>query len=184
VDRIDTLLFSETPGRFIVTVAPENQETFNKLFKGIPYACVGHVTEHTDLVIKLQDSVILEADIFDLKSAWKKPFESLYIFWMDSGFRRNDVSKIVFFVSMEYIHMSKIRALVLTGYGLNCDHETAYAFKSAGAVSERVHINSLIKGEVSLDKFNIMAFVGGFSWGDDHGAGVIQAVRMKTKFGR
>jgi phosphoribosylformylglycinamidine synthase subunit PurSL len=77
VDRIDTLLFSETPGRFIVTVAPENQETFNKLFKGIPYACVGHVTEHTDLVIKLQDSVILEADIFDLKSAWKKPFESL-----------------------------------------------------------------------------------------------------------
>jgi phosphoribosylformylglycinamidine synthase subunit PurQ / glutaminase len=87
-----------------------------------------------------------------------------------------------FFVSMEYIHMSKIRALVLTGYGLNCDHETAYAFESAGAVSERVHINSLIKNEVSLDKFNIMAFVGGFSWGDDHGAGVIQAVRMKTKY--
>jgi phosphoribosylformylglycinamidine synthase subunit PurQ / glutaminase len=79
--------------------------------------------------------------------------------------------------------MSKTRALVLTGYGLNCDHETAYAFNSAGALSERVHINSLIKGDVSLDNFNIMAFVGGFSWGDDHGAGVIQAVRMKTNLG-
>jgi len=79
--------------------------------------------------------------------------------------------------------MSKIRALVLTGYGLNCDHETAFAFKSAGAISERVHINSLIEGDVSLDDFNIMTFVGGFSWADDHGAGVIQAVRMKTNLG-
>jgi phosphoribosylformylglycinamidine synthase subunit PurSL len=77
VDRVDTLLFSETPGRFIVTVAPENQETFNKLFKGIPYACVGNVTEHTNFVIQLQDNVILEAEIFDLKSAWKKPFGRL-----------------------------------------------------------------------------------------------------------
>lgn len=79
--------------------------------------------------------------------------------------------------------MSKIKALVLTGYGLNCDHETAFAFMSAGALAERVHINSLINGEVSLDDFNIMAFVGGFSWADDHGAGVIQAVRMKTNLG-
>jgi phosphoribosylformylglycinamidine synthase subunit PurQ / glutaminase len=79
--------------------------------------------------------------------------------------------------------MSKIRVLVLTGYGLNCDHETAHAFEMAGALSERVHINSLIEGDISPDNFNIMAFVGGFSWGDDHGAGVIQAVRMKTNLG-
>ncbi len=79
--------------------------------------------------------------------------------------------------------MSKIRALVLTGYGLNCDHETAHAFRLAGADAERIHINSLIDGEASLDDFNIMAFVGGFSWGDDHGAGVVQAVRMKNNLG-
>ncbi len=83
----------------------------------------------------------------------------------------------------EFIQMSKIRALVLTGYGLNCDHETAYAFKLAGALPERVHINSLIEGDVSLANFNIMAIVGGFSWADDHGAGVIQAVRLKTNLG-
>ena len=28
-----------------------------------------------------------------------------------------------------------------------------------------------------------MVFGGGFSWGDDHGAGVVQAVRMKTHLG-
>lgn len=79
--------------------------------------------------------------------------------------------------------MSRIKALVLTGYGLNCDIETAYAFEQAGADARRVHINALIDGTVSLDGFQIMAFIGGFSWGDDHGAGVIQAVRMRTNLG-
>jgi phosphoribosylformylglycinamidine synthase len=76
--------------------------------------------------------------------------------------------------------MTTVKALILTGYGLNCDHETAYVFDQAGATSQRVHINSLIKGDVKLSDYQIMAFVGGFSWGDDHGAGVIQAIRMKT----
>ncbi len=79
--------------------------------------------------------------------------------------------------------MSKINALVLSGYGLNCEAETAYTFEQAGAVPHRVHINDLIDGTVSLDQFQIMAFIGGFSWGDDHGAGVVQAVRMRTNIG-
>jgi phosphoribosylformylglycinamidine synthase subunit PurQ / glutaminase len=78
---------------------------------------------------------------------------------------------------------SSVKALVLTGYGLNCDHETAYAFRLAGAEARRVHINSLSDGSEGLDGYRIMAFGGGFSWGDDHGAGVIQAVRMKTNLG-
>ena len=79
--------------------------------------------------------------------------------------------------------MSSVKALILAGYGLNCDHETAYAFELAGARAERVHINSLIDGSVSLKDYQIMAFIGGFSWADDHGAGVVQAVRMKTRIG-
>ena len=77
----------------------------------------------------------------------------------------------------------KVKVLVLTGYGLNCDNETAYAFELAGAQVTKVHINSLVDGSVRLDDFKIMVFGGGFSWGDDHGAGVIQAVRMKTHLG-
>jgi len=79
--------------------------------------------------------------------------------------------------------MTDVNVLVLTGYGLNCDHETAHAFNLAGAVSTRVHINALIAGDVTLDGFHILVFGGGFSWGDDHGAGVVQAVRMKTHLG-
>lgn len=77
----------------------------------------------------------------------------------------------------------KVKALVLTGFGLNCDIETAYAFEFAGAEAQRVHINSLISGKVALDDFHILAFGGGFSWGDDHGAGVIQALKLKNHIG-
>ena len=78
---------------------------------------------------------------------------------------------------------SRINALVLCGYGLNCDIETAHALELAGANAKRVHINSVIDGSVNLSAFQLMVFVGGFSWGDDHGAGIIQAVRMKKNAG-
>ena len=79
--------------------------------------------------------------------------------------------------------MSPVKALVLCGFGLNCDHETAYAFELAGARADRVHINTLIEAAVDLTQYQIMAFIGGFSWADDHGGGVVQAVRLKTRIG-
>ena len=80
-------------------------------------------------------------------------------------------------------HDKAVRVLVLTGFGLNCDFETAYAFELAGAVATRVHINTLIAGEEDLQDYDILAFDGGFSWGDDHGAGVLEAVRFRSNMG-
>lgn len=76
-----------------------------------------------------------------------------------------------------------INALVLTGYGLNCDNETAHALELAGANARRVHINAVIDGAAAIEDYQILVFGGGFSWGDDHGAGVVQAVRMKHTAG-
>lgn len=84
--------------------------------------------------------------------------------------------------------MTAARALILTGYGLNCDYETDYAFKTAGAESQRMHINELIEGEQGapgsiLSRFHILVFGGGFSWADDHGAGVVLASKLKFNIG-
>ena len=79
--------------------------------------------------------------------------------------------------------MQSVKALVLTGYGLNCDYETDYSLKLAGAQSRRVHINDLIRGKESLEPFHLLVFGGGFSWGDDHGAGVLLAAKMKFNLG-
>lgn len=77
--------------------------------------------------------------------------------------------------------MSSVRALVLTGFGLNCDWETAYALQKAGAVADRVHLNSLVDREKSLADYQVLVVGGGFSWGDDHGAGVIMGMRLKHR---
>ncbi len=81
--------------------------------------------------------------------------------------------------------MSKsVNALVLTGFGLNCDNETAYTLNLAGAKAQCVHINALINGAIHLQDFQLLVFGGGFSWGDDHYGGVILAVCLNTNFSR
>jgi phosphoribosylformylglycinamidine synthase len=81
------------------------------------------------------------------------------------------------------IIMSKPKALIIRTAGTNCDYETAHAFELAGAKPRRVHVNRLINGEVKLSQFDIMAFPGGFSYGDDIASGKILANEIKYKFG-
>jgi phosphoribosylformylglycinamidine synthase subunit PurQ / glutaminase len=79
--------------------------------------------------------------------------------------------------------MKKPKVLVLTGYGINCDYETQTAFAQAGGDAKRVHINDIIDGKVSLDDYQIIAFPGGFSFGDDIGAGKVLAVKFEFRLG-
>jgi phosphoribosylformylglycinamidine synthase len=78
IDRDDTLLFSESAGRFIVTVAPGNQDAFGTLFAGQPAVCVGELTEAPQLKITGFDGKCLAAlSVDEMKSAWKGPFGDL-----------------------------------------------------------------------------------------------------------
>jgi len=76
--------------------------------------------------------------------------------------------------------MAAPRALVLTGYGINCDRETAFAFHACGAQAVRVHVNDLIDGHDRLADYQILAFPGGFSFGDDIASGKVLANKVKT----
>ena len=69
-------------------------------------------------------------------------------------------------------------ALILRCAGANCDEETAYAFELAGARAERVHVNRLINQPHLLERFQILAIPGGFSYGDDIAAGRILASQI------
>lgn len=73
----------------------------------------------------------------------------------------------------------KVRVLVLYGFGINCDYETRHGFEIAGAQAERVHFNELIAGQKHLEDYQIMAIPGGFSFGDDIGAGKVLAVKFQ-----
>lgn len=69
----------------------------------------------------------------------------------------------------------KPRTLILRTAGTNCDQETAYAFELAGAETEFLHLNRLMEDPGALDRFQLLAIPGGFSYGDDIAAGRIFA---------
>ena len=76
--REDAVLFSESPGRFIVTVPPECCSAFENTLSGTSFACVGSVTDTPDLVVRgLDGGALLSLSVTDLKSAWKGPFGDL-----------------------------------------------------------------------------------------------------------
>jgi len=72
------------------------------------------------------------------------------------------------------------KTLILSGYGLNCERETAYCCKKAGGEHVEVaHLADLMQGAVSLEDYQFLIFIGGFLDGDDLGAGRVGANRFK-----
>ncbi|HXV75149.1 MAG TPA: phosphoribosylformylglycinamidine synthase subunit PurQ [Candidatus Polarisedimenticolaceae bacterium] len=78
---------------------------------------------------------------------------------------------------------AEVRVLVLTGLGLNCEAETELGFRLAGATTERVHLLDLLdagRGKRLVD-FQLLAFVGGFAFGDHLGAGFVLANKIRWR---
>lgn len=74
-----------------------------------------------------------------------------------------------------------VRALVLRAAGTNCDQETVQALKAAGAESDVIHINQLILGRARLHPYQLLVVPGGFSYGDDIGAGKVLANELRLR---
>jgi len=72
------------------------------------------------------------------------------------------------------------KALIMSGYGINSEMETQEALVRAGMGSDIVHINDLIAGERQLSDYRLLVFPGGFSYGDDTGAGNAFANRVRN----
>ncbi|QEH37015.1 Phosphoribosylformylglycinamidine synthase [Aquisphaera giovannonii] len=79
--------------------------------------------------------------------------------------------------------MSTPRAIVLRAPGTNCDEETVAAWQLAGADVETWHVGRLLEEPAGLDRFQILTIPGGFSYGDDLGAGRILATRLGHALG-
>lgn len=74
-----------------------------------------------------------------------------------------------------------VPVLIVTGFGLNCERETVAAFEQAGGTPEQVHLNDILAGKRRLEEFAILAFIGGFSFGDHLGAGTVFANRVRHR---
>ena len=74
---------------------------------------------------------------------------------------------------------TRVKAIVLTGNGTNCEMEMAHACKLAGADKiDIVHISQLLFGEKRLSDYNFLNLPGGFLDGDDLGSAKAGANRF------
>jgi phosphoribosylformylglycinamidine synthase subunit PurQ / glutaminase len=75
----------------------------------------------------------------------------------------------------------KPRVLVLRAPGVNCDRETAFGFERVGAEVSILHVNRLAQDRAPLDGADLLCIPGGFSYGDDLGAGKIFGNKLALK---
>lgn len=75
------------------------------------------------------------------------------------------------------------KVLIPVGYGLNCEEETRYAFKMVGAEVKKIFLKDLIEAPQRLDDYQILAMIGGFSYGDHIAAGKVLANIYKNEIG-
>jgi phosphoribosylformylglycinamidine synthase len=77
-DLDHVVLYSESPGRFIVTIDPKQRSSFEARLAGLPCACIGQVTPGPDFVVNgLDGRPVIHMPVSELKAAWKRPFGDL-----------------------------------------------------------------------------------------------------------
>jgi len=75
--REDFALFSESQGRFLVTVAPQNKNEFEKTLRRIPWAKIGRVISQKKIIVESKDKKeIINLDLEKALKAYKSNFKN------------------------------------------------------------------------------------------------------------
>ena len=75
--------------------------------------------------------------------------------------------------------MAMVKALVISGYGTNCEMEMAHACSLAGAQADIAHISEVLSGKYPINDYHFLNLPGGFLDGDDLGSAQVESVRLK-----
>jgi phosphoribosylformylglycinamidine synthase len=72
--RPDIALFSESQGRFLVSVDPKKKEAFESHFKGCAYSLIGRVTKESKIVLSGGEGYTLNVTLDELNESYRKTF--------------------------------------------------------------------------------------------------------------
>ncbi len=75
--------------------------------------------------------------------------------------------------------MAQVKALIITGYGTNCEVEMAHACRTAGALADIAHISEVLSGAYAIGDYHFLNLPGGFLDGDDLGSAQVESVRLR-----
>ena len=177
----EAILFSQSLSRFLVEVLPDKADAFRAAMGDIPHDCIA-VTGGSRLVIcggSVPRTNLIDLSIDSLEQAWRGHLSGG---WPTAP----DVRETVPSTSGGYTPAVLTRApkiLILHANGTNRDRDALVACRLAGGDPEIVHVNQLLAGSRDLLDYNMLVVPGGFSYGDDLGAGVLWAADLQYLFG-
>ncbi len=178
-------LFSESQGRLIVEIRQADQDTFLTMMleEGAEYwEYMGDVSSNRELRLVGWDGAtwVGKIPLHELEIAWRGETS-------DVGVRRavplptstpNPQPK---FDRAPAVRTSPTRVLILHANGSNRDRDAALACELAGGEPDIVHVNQLLNGDRLLADYHMLIVPGGFSYGDDLGAGTLWALDLRHR---
>ncbi len=170
----DEWLFSESTGRFLVTIPPDEEPYFRSLLQGLPCHALGVVAQQPQLLVRSGPQEVIALPVAALAEAWGVPGKDSQANVPVKAARTAAVTAAA--------RASRPRALILHAMGTNRDRDAALACELAGAEPHIVHLNALIAGQDRFDNYQLLILPGGFSYGDDLGAGQLWAQDLRYHF--
>lgn len=179
IGQDSVLLFSESLCRFIVEVQPGNAAAFETLLEGIPCARIGQVVPSDTLLIRgCAGGEAVQLNVTTLEEAWRGHTGQTAVAPIVRPHAATPAS-----APHAPALSSRPRVLVLHANGTNRDHDAALACEMAGGDPSIVHVNQLLAGERRLLDYHMLVVPGGFSYGDDLGAGMLWALDLRHRLG-
>jgi phosphoribosylformylglycinamidine synthase len=176
-------LFSESASRFIVEI--EDEHAFLAAIGDIPKTFIGVTADSNFLGFTSNHDNssgfdLGKWDLTELEGAWRgdvKPDAPIITHRASSPI----IDKPSQSRRTPSIRTGAPRALILHANGTNRDREAALACEIAGGEPDIVHVNQLINGEKHLLDYHFLVVPGGFSYGDDLGAGALWALDLRRR---
>ncbi len=168
-------LFAESTSRLVMTVKQGHEADFEALMANAPVAKIGETAGQT-LNIEEDGNTLLNTPIEDLIVAFRGELPPAH----KPSKQKETQTEIK---SAANYNGSQPKVLILHANGSNRDRDAALACEMAGGAPEIVHINQLMSGEKNLLNYQMLVVPGGFSYGDDLGAGVVWSADLRYLLG-
>jgi phosphoribosylformylglycinamidine synthase len=176
------VLFSESLGRLVLEVSPKHSLEFESQMDaaGVTFANIGSVSH--DFVVTGK-GLALAMDLAQIESSWRGHVPASDQEGPSYEHHKTPAAKEIFEAPPSFLE-NRPSVLILHANGANRDLDAATACELAGATPEIVHINQLLAGERRMSDFQMLVVPGGFSYGDDLGAGALWALDLQHRLGQ
>ena len=181
-DSIINILFSEKPA-LVLQVAEAEEVTGVLARQGINVKLIGTFNNNREFTLKFSGGNY-EFDIDKLRDVWyrssylldrkqsggelaSKRFKNYGKQPLSYNFPENFKGKLsAYGIDADRRARTGIKAAIIREKGVNGDREMAWIMYLAGMDVKDVHMTDLISGRETLEEFNMIVFVGGFSNSD------------------